>query len=150
MELYLVRKEFSEECTIGEIRVDHRLIKILEDKDRGLYQSMSEEEIAAIKVYGKTCIPYGRYQIVITQSPRFTKLRKKPVFLPQLLDVKGFSGIRIHPANYATELEGCLAPGLRSTKNSVLSSRDAYNFLLEKINLAIRDGDKVFINIDRA
>jgi hypothetical protein len=149
MELFVLRKEFSEECTISELVVDHRILRIIEDKDRGLYQTMSEDEIAAIKVYGKTCIPYGRYEIVITQSPRFTKLRKKPVFLPQLLDVKGFSGIRIHPANYASQLEGCLAPGLRSTANSVIDSRKAHEFLFEKINLSIRDGQRVYINIDK-
>jgi hypothetical protein len=150
MELFCLRKQFSEECTISELIVDHRILRVIEDKDRGLYQTMTEDEISAIKVYGKTCIPYGRYEIVITQSPRFTKLRKKPVFLPQLLDVKGFTGIRIHPANYASQLEGCLAPGLRSTVNSVLSSREAYNFLFEKINLSIRDGNRVYINIDKA
>ena len=45
------------------------------------------------KIRGKSAIPEGRYPIVITYSPKFKK------WLPLLLGVPNFSGIRIHQGN---------------------------------------------------
>ena len=51
-------------------------------------------------------IPKGTYKVITTMSPRF----KKDMWL--LLDVPGRDGIRIHSANYARELNGCIALGM--------------------------------------
>src|SRR3972149_2962891 len=101
MELKLIRKIFTENSTIGDIFIDGKFhSNCIEDKDRGLMQSMAVEEVKKIKVFGQTCIPYGKYQVMDTYSPKYKKN------VPQIVNVKGFDGIRIHSANQATQLEG--------------------------------------------
>jgi hypothetical protein len=115
---------------------------ILEDVDRGLDSSMNLAEIAAQKVYGKTAIPAGRYEVVITWSNRFKRL------LPLLLNVKGFTGIRMHVGNYATNTDGCLLPGTGVTKDMVVNSVRAFEALNAKLTEAVKK-EKVFITIKR-
>lgn len=57
------------------------------------------------KVYSKTAIPAGKYEVKWTKSPRFKR------YTLQVMNVPNFEGIRIHSANWAYELEGCIAPG---------------------------------------
>jgi 4-hydroxy-3-methylbut-2-en-1-yl diphosphate synthase IspG/GcpE len=131
MELLLKRTTFTEESTIGELYVDGKFeCYILEDKDRGLKSSMSLKEIQEKKVYAKTAIPTGKYLVANTHSPRFEK------YLPLLLNVPGYAGIRIHPGNYAKDTEGCLLPGVTKGKDFVGSSRIAFNNLFKKIRAA--------------
>lgn len=108
---------------------------------------MGAGQVSTIKVYGKTAIPYGMYKVVITQSTRFTKQKGTPVFTPQLLNVPGFDGIRIHPANYATQLEGCIAPGKNAGPNVIYQSKMAYREATELINAEIKKGENVWIEI---
>ena len=68
-------------------------------------------------------IAAGTYPLTWTQSPRFSKAatakaRKKDpkaaevkVYTPEIIEVKGRAGLRVHVANYTRELEGCIAPG---------------------------------------
>ncbi len=93
------------------------------------------------KVYGKTAIPAGRYQIVMTYSPRFKRQ------LPLLLDVPGFEGIRIHAGNTARDTEGCLLPGMARTKTGVANSRLAFSRIAARIQRAIAKGEEVWITI---
>lgn len=140
MELLLTRR-FFHEATIGELTYNgERIAWILEDKDRYLDSSMSEEEIANRKVYGKTAIPTGSYEIIINYSERF----KKP--LPLLLNVKGFKGIRIHSGNVAADSDGCLLPGTDHELDRVNNSRVAFNEVATLIQKAM-ETEKVFITI---
>lgn len=50
-------------------------------------------------------IPAGIYPVAFNMSPRFKER------LWEIQQVPGRSGVRIHVANYARQLEGCLAPG---------------------------------------
>jgi hypothetical protein len=113
---------------------------ILEDKDRQLQQNLKLETIQRVKVPGKTAIPTGRYEIVITMSSRFKRK------LPLLLNVPGFSGIRIHSGNHAGNTEGCLLPGTSFGKDYVNSSRIAFESLFKLISKGLKAG-KVFITI---
>lgn len=54
---------------------------------------------------GISAIPKGEYNCVFTMSSRF----KKKMYLVD--GVPGRAGIRIHPANYARQLQGCIALG---------------------------------------
>ena len=54
---------------------------------------------------GKSCIPPGSYKLALTWSPRF----RKPLYL--VGGVEGRAGIRIHPANLPSQLNGCIALG---------------------------------------
>lgn len=96
------RLVFSEKSTISELWVNGILFcNMLEDKDRGLHQWMTLKEIAAIKVAGKTAIPRGFYHCKMTMSPRFKKM------MPEILNVPGYSGARMHAGNKAEDTEGC-------------------------------------------
>ena len=153
MELYLRRKIFTKVSTISTLHAGHPesslICYTIEDADRGLEQSMTLEEIKKLKKYAVTAIPYGRYKVVITKSPRFTAQKGRDIFTPQLLNVPGFEGIRIHPANLASELEGCIAPGMSKKIDRIVSSVDAYGIVLDKISLAIRAGEEVYITIQK-
>ena len=73
-ELKLIRNEFSDSSTIGDLYWNgEKFCIVLEDKDRGLTDAMDLKEIESKKVYGKTCIPYGRYQVIINYSNAFKK-----------------------------------------------------------------------------
>lgn len=118
---------------------------MLEDQDRGLHSGMDLAEIRRIKVHGKTAIPEGRYLVQINMSPRFKRM------LPQICEVPGFSGIRLHPGNKKEDTEGCPLPGMRYVKVGndyvVELSRRAFEPLEEMIAVAIERGEKVWYTV---
>ena len=114
----LRRIAFKPTYTIGKLYIDgNYFCDTVEDVDRGLNDSMTEEEIKKNKVYGETAIPYGMYKVTITYSPKFKKN------LPLLEGVKGFSGIRIHSGNTAKDSLGCIIVGKNKKVGMVLDSR---------------------------
>lgn len=144
MELVLKREVFTDESTIGKLTIDGVLeCYVLEDKDRGLTDTMPLAEIVATKVYGKTCIPYGRYEVDWTMSARFKKM------MPILLNVAGYSGIRIHVGNSEIDSLGCLLPCSKYSKNLGIGSTVATNKLYAKIEAAKKEGRKIFITITK-
>ncbi len=141
MTLRLVREIFNEEYTIGKLYIDDSYFcDILEDKDRGLYFTQPLEEIEKIKVYGKTAIPKGVYEIVITYSEKFKQ------FLPLLLNVPGYKGIRIHAGNTHVDTLGCLLPG-KHTFNKVINSRSTFKKLFSILQKASKK-EKILIFIE--
>lgn len=98
----------------------------LEDVDRDLNSDMAIIEIANRKVFGKTAIPYGRYEFEWYLSPRHG-------WVPLLMDVPGFSMIEIHAANSAEELLGCQAPITTITSTGGSESRKARKLLYDAI-----------------
>jgi hypothetical protein len=144
MELKLIRNIFTNESTIGDLFIDNLFFcYILEDKDRGLSDALSLEQIMRVKVYGKTCIPYGRYEIDWTMSARFK------VFMPILLNVKGYAGIRIHKGNTEIDSLGCLLCGTRKKSNMITESTLATKNLYAKIEAAKKQGQRIYITIVR-
>ena len=126
MRIELVRIAFKDTYTIGKLYVDGKYFSdVLEDVDRGLDSSMTESEILEKKVKGQTAIPTGHYVINITYSPKYKRM------MPLLLDVKGFSGIRIHSGNSSKDTEGCLLVGKNKKVGMVLESRDTYQRLFK-------------------
>ena len=126
MRIELVRIALKDTYTIGKLYVDGKYFSdVIEDKDRGLDSSMTESEILEKKVKGETAIPTGHYVINITYSPKYKRM------MPLLLDVKGFSGIRIHSGNTAKDTEGCLIVGKNKKVGMVLESRDTYKRLFK-------------------
>lgn len=99
MNITLKRTTFTNKTTIGELTFDNQKYYTLEDVDRKLTSTMKLEDIKKIKVKSETCIPYGTYQIVWSFSNRFQK------FMPELVNVPGFEGIRMHVGNYANYTE---------------------------------------------
>jgi len=133
--LVLDRIWFTGESTIGELKIDGQFeCYILEDFDR-----LSK---GGKKVYGQTAIPKGTYDIRLTYSPRFKKK------LPLLVNVPGFTGIRIHAGNTAKDTEGCLLPGSTRSQNFVGQSKRAFNKLYTKLERAKQEGKRIIIKVD--
>lgn len=160
MEIILKRTVLAHNVTIGELYIDGIYeCHILEDEDRGLNQQMPLTEINKRKVFGKTCIPYGRYEITITLSQRFTKLRGKETYLPLLNNVPGYAGIRIHTGNRPVDTEGCLLAGGKIDTHATVDMSDdtiaggtstvAFNQLFAKIKYVLDKKEKVFITIKK-
>lgn len=104
--------------TIGIVYVDgKRFSDSMEDRDRGLRQDMTDEEISTKKVYGETAIPTGTYQVRMSYSPKYKRQ------MPEVLNVKGFSGIRIHSGNTAKDSLGCILLGKNDRVGWVSNSR---------------------------
>jgi len=144
MELQLKREIFTDISTIGTLTIDGKFeCYILEDKDRGINNTLTLEQIMRVKVYGKTAIPYGRYEVDWTMSARFK------VMMPILLNVVGYSGIRIHKGNTEIDSLGCLLCGTRKLSNRITESTIATNKLYAKIEAAKKQGQRIFITIVR-
>lgn len=71
-------------------------------------------------------IPPGTYSIHMEFSPHFQ-------FITPHLDVPGRTYIEIHPANYPSQLEGCIAVGTKIDGDALDLSRAAFDSLMEKI-----------------
>ena len=86
-------------------------------------------------------IPPGRYAVVISYSPKMKE------WLPILLGVPMFSGIRIHAGNTAKDTEGCILVGQNREAGKVLDSRKWLYELKQKIVEAKGRGEPVWITI---
>ncbi len=116
MELTLVRNEFNENFTLGELFIDSvHFCYTVEDKVRD------------VKIKAVTAIPYGRYKVILNMSNRFKKI------MPLLLDVPFFEGVRIHSGNTSADTEGCIILGMARTENGVGMSRIAVQKLMDKL-----------------
>lgn len=134
MELTLNRIFLGSSATIGELLVnDKHLCDTLEDRVR------PEGE----KVYGKTAIPEGTYEVKLTHSPRFKKI------LPEILNVPNFSGIRIHTGNSSKDTEGCILVGTWDGEKEdwVGNSRIAFDELMTLLEEATNNKEKVTITV---
>ena len=131
MEINVKRIFTCKDYTIGRLFIDGvYFCDTLEDCDRGLDQGMTDEEIRRLKIYGKTAIPTGRYRVVLTYSNRFRKV------LPEILNVKGYSGVRIHTGNVPEDTLGCILVGRNTKKGMVTESRKMFAPLLDMMRKA--------------
>ena len=133
MELKILRKEFTENSTIGDFLIDGEFyFYVLEDMIRE----------PGVKVPGKTAIPEGRYKVIIDQSTRFKRA------MPHVLNVPGFEGIRIHAGNTDKDTEGCPLLGYTKSKDFVGNSRLAFNRFFDILYEALIH-DKVYLTVER-
>lgn len=135
MELKLERLQKADSYTHGKLSIDGKYIcEVIEDKDRGLSDSMTEFEIKSKKVYGKTAIPTGKYRVNMnTVSPKFKDREwAKPYngILPRLEGVKGFEGVLIHVGNTADDSLGCLLVNTSVNNGVGTGSTQAFHKLM--------------------
>ena len=153
LELLLDRKYKKDTYTIGDFYVDGEwFCNSMEDKDRGLSQTMSVEEIKETKVYGETAIPTGRYEVRMDiVSPKYNGVKwYKDNFggrMPRLESVKGFAGILIHSGNTALDSAGCILVGMNKAKGKVLDSRATFQKLWNILEQARKAGKTIYLTV---
>lgn len=137
MELTLTRTTKRKTYTIGKLAIDGKdFCDTLEPTWRNIGWGRPGR-----KVNGKTAIPEGHYPVVITFSPKFGK------WLPILVHVPLFKGIRIHAGNTADDTEGCILVGENRKKGMVVNSRIWTHRLVQAITEARGRDEAIWITI---
>jgi len=127
MKIEVKRTSFNETNTLGKMSIDGvHFCYTVEDKVRD-YNDGDLEDKGEEKVYGETAIPKGDYKVILSMSNRFKRI------LPEIQNVKGFAGIRIHNGNTALDSHGCLIVGYKQSKEGVYESRKATEDLIKKL-----------------
>lgn len=128
---------------------------ILEDVDRGLDNTKSEEENKRLKIQGKTAIPVGKYNVLMNIiSNRFSKQDFYQQYgnggrLPRLEKVKAFDGVLIHSGNKSEHSEGCLLCGENKVKGQVINSKETFKKLYNELSRANKAGEAITLTITR-
>jgi hypothetical protein len=146
MELKIIRQEFYENTTIGEMFIDNKRFSfVLEDKDRGYSQDTPKHIIDRDKIIGLSAIPYGKYRVVLSYSKKLKR------FLPLILDVPLGKGIRIHYGTSNKYTSGCPLIGYKrlgkekfSLKETKQAEKD-FMAILEKANKT----EAIYITIEK-
>ena len=129
----LLRSDFNEEFTLGSLFFAGKFLGFTcEDKDRHL-------ESGGTKIYGNTAIPRGYYRMTVSMSRRFGKL------MPEIKDVPGFSGVRIHGGNSAVDSLGCPLLGAVKTTNGVRDCKEVNAKLIKLIQGVEAAGDECWL-----
>lgn len=142
MKLTIKRTITRNNYTLGKLYIDGvYFCDTLEDRDRGLTQNMSVEQIKSIKVPGETAIPKGTYRVTLdVVSPKFSKY---PFYmqtcggkLPRLIDVKGYDGVLIHVADGPKRdslVQGCIGIGNLSAEEYLMNGKKVFIELYNKL-----------------
>ena len=126
MNLTLKRLNLTPNYTEGDLYVNGTYFcKTLEDTNRDLNKNGKFDNDEK-KVYGETCIPYGKYKVILSYSPKFKRE------LPEILEVPNFQGIRIHRGNKISDTLGCVLCG-EKIKNGYLSNSTPYEIKLVEL-----------------
>lgn len=135
MRLRLIREPTIGETTLGVLFVNGVFrCWTLEDAIR----ERPGEPVAAWKVPRQTAIPAGTYPVQVNWSVRFDRL------LPEIQNVPGFSGIRIHTGNRHTDTEGCVLVGFVRANGVIEQSRPALAGLMDLLT-ASPDGAELVV-----
>jgi hypothetical protein len=132
LEIEIRREIYTESSTIGRLFVN------------GEFECYTLEDCAraeGVKIPGATCIPAGIYQVAINYSNRFRRT------MPQLLEVPGFAGIRIHSGNTQADTQGCILVGQSRVEDFVGRSRAAFRKLFARLQAAVAAGRDVRITV---
>jgi len=130
MELKLNRIYHNKKYTIGKLFINGVLFcDTIEDVERD------------IKIKNETCIQKGIYKIIVNMSTRFKR------YLPLLIDVPEFEGIRIHNGTDQNSSSGCIIVGENKIKGKVINSTYYMNKLTDLLIIEQQKGLKSTIEI---
>jgi hypothetical protein len=120
MKLLLVREVYTNETTTGRLMINLNGF--------WYYECVTlEDMVRDVKIYGRTAIPAGKYEVIINHSKRFNR------DMPLLLNVPDFTGVRIHAGNTDRDTEGCILVGMSQGKDIIYDSRKAFDNLFSKM-----------------
>ena len=136
MELTLTRIAKRKTYTIGRLSIDG------EPFCDTLEPTWRDYAHGAYKIKGRSAIPEGRYAVVISWSPKMQQ------WLPILLGVPNFTGIRIHAGNTASDTEGCILVGENRSVGMVLDSAVWLARLKRRITEAKARNEAVWITVE--
>lgn len=109
--LRLNRVYRAENYTIGHLYDGSEYIcDTLEDKVRDYNKDGDLLDAGETKIFGETAIPYGRYRVIVVQSPKFKRR------LPYLMNVPHFTGILMHRGVTQLHTHGCILVGKNKQK----------------------------------
>lgn len=97
----------------------------------------SPAKTASLKPFA---IPEGCYPVAVTWSPRFGQ------WLPLLLHVRGFDGIRIHAGNIPADTAGCILVGQNLKPGQVLNSRRQLSLLMSRLSQR-PEGEPIWLTV---
>lgn len=138
MKILIKRDSFFPRCTIGTLSVDGKFIcYTLEDKVR----EIAGQPVSSWKIYRETAIPVGIYKCRDTMSARFKKM------LPELFNVPGYAGIRIHTGNTNEDTEGCFIVGMFKKVTTIHNSLPALTLVKGLLAQAASSGQSVTVEI---
>ena len=138
LNLDLIRIYFAPTYTIGKLYVNGvYFCDTIEDVNRDINK---DGKLDTVKVQDQTAIPFGKYEVKVTMSNRFKRL------LPELLNVPGFLGIRIHNGVDENSSSGCIILGKNDIKGKVHGGTEYMNKLTELLSEAQKT-KKIFITI---
>ena len=124
MHILVEREPTKNGTTLGKLYLNGKFFcDTLEDEIR----EIPNMDVAVWKIYGKTAIPAGMYEVTLDDSPRFG---------PDTLTVNGVHGfdkIRIHAGNTQEDTHGCLLVGVRLNDVTITQSRLTLQHLKEAL-----------------
>lgn len=137
MEIELLRYDFQDTCTIGQLTLP------ADAAHTGPFVCFSIELpwMDGANIHGKSAILCGRYRLTTYQSPHLGY----EVLL--LLDVPGRDFVEMHIANRASELLGCIAPGMSRGPDHVNSSLIAFYPIRDRVKLAFGRGEEIWLSV---
>ena len=133
MKIQVLREPSRDGATYSAVLVDDKFFC------NGLEDVIREQPGVPVeqwKIHGETAIPAGTYRVVLNHSYRFKRL------MTQILDVPGFSGVRIHNGKGPESTEGCLLVSATSDFNY---DRKAMLELEKKVAFCLSEGEEVTI-----
>jgi len=129
LEIFLNRNRKGNDCVFGTLKTRNRFLAFT-----------LEDPIREKKIKNITAIPEGVYEIKYTYSPKFKRR------LPELLNVPGFTHIRIHAGNRASDTSGCILVGCAfHGGNMIIESQAALIDVCQVITNALGKGRRVFL-----
>lgn len=128
MKLDLIRKEFTTISTIGDLLIDGKF-----------FCYTLEDAIRDKKIPNETAIPCGRYEVITNYSVRFKKV------MPLILNVPGFTGVRIHAGNTKADTSGCVLLGNTRGEDFIGGSRHAMKAFMPKLQEGLKAGKVTLI-----
>lgn len=136
MELSILRTEFYDHCTLGELSVDGRFMgHTLE----GAIKSNNSMGVISIQA-----IPTGRYELSVSYSNRFKEK------LPLISNVPYFSNVRLYSEANAIDIKGCILIGYQKHSNMILKNKEAMKELLEILALELNKNNLVYLRVSNS